>query len=170
MVVRSWVGSPVYWTLLGLVLLSMGRFVFWRTVLLISAFGGVFTILGGFVLGCPVCLWFLVSFSITNLPFWMLGEIWYRLTCVAERVSVVGLFWIVLFLCSYLTLPMLGTEIRRSVLSRSMWNGFLLGKVRGEKCSVSLFVGSLMEMGTCSGIAPTPLWFRSGNVLSFMTM
>ena len=58
-----------------------------------------------------------------------------QLIFVGELVFGVVLFWMFMALCSSLILLMLEKEIRgllRSVMVGGVWNGFLLGRVRGQ--------------------------------------
>ena len=54
---------------------------------------------------------------------------------MVERVFGEGLCWMLMALCSSLTLLMFGVEIKgflRSIMVGGVWNGYLLGRVRHQ--------------------------------------
>ena len=76
----------------------------------------------------------LALFVILGLRFWRLGDKGYLQTCVLGRAFAEALLRIFLAPCSSLTPAMFGREMRLcfGVLAGGVWNGFLLGKVKGQ--------------------------------------
>ena len=72
-----------------------------------------------------------------------------------RRVFGMALFWIIVALCSSLTLTMFGREIRRCFVESwlGVWNGVLVGKVRMFLVG---FVVVLMGTAICFGACPYP--------------
>ena len=116
-----------------------------------------------------LAIW-LALFSISRLPFLMLGVTRLLLTFVAGRVFKVGLCWISMAPCSSLILLMLEKEIR--LCFGALWLEvfgmvfFLVGFV-ARLFQVS-FVGRQMVMVIYSGNVPFLLLLRSVKILNFM--
>ena len=111
------------------------QFIFFLLALLRLAFSGILMPLLGLDLACLCLVIWLALFSISRLLFLMLDVTKLLLIFVGGRVLEVGLFWTFMVLCSSLILLTFEKEIRpllRTIMVGGVWNGFLLGRVRGQ--------------------------------------
>ena len=115
------------------VVLGMVLFIFSLLALLRIGLGGILMLWLGLGLVCLFFVIWLVLFSILELLFLMLGVTRFLLTFVVERVFVGPL------LVVHGSLQLLTSHVRerdkvllRNVMVGGVWNGFLLGRVRGQ--------------------------------------
>ena len=105
-------GFIVFWRWLVRVVLGMVLFIFFLLALLRLVFGGILVPWPGLGLVCPCLVIWLVLFSISRLPFSMLGVTRLLLIFVAGKVFEVALCWIVVARISSLPLLMSRKGIR----------------------------------------------------------
>ena len=119
--------------------LVMGLHICFLRVLLRLGSLGVLMFLGGIGLACLCSVWLLALFSISGLPFLMLGVIRFPWVCVLGGVFGVVLFLMFLAPCSSLTLTMFGRDkaLLRGVLVGCLeW--FFVGKGQELSCALSV--------------------------------
>ena len=116
------------------VALGMVLFIFSPPVLLTLASGGILLLLLGLGLDCLCLVTWLVLFNILRLLPWMLGVARFQLIFVGGPVFGVVRFWMLRVLCSSLILLMLERDkaLLQSIMVGGVWNGCLLGRVRGQ--------------------------------------
>ena len=111
----------------------MALTTFFLLKLLKLGFGGILSGWVGVDLGCIYSVIWLALCSTPKLLFLMRGGTRLQLIFIVRRVSGADLYWMFLAHCSFLT-PVRERDraLLRSVMVGGVWNGFLLGRVRGQ--------------------------------------
>ena len=105
-------------------------------------------------------------FSILGLPFLMPGVLRLRLIFAVGRVSGGGPLLYVFGSLQLLNSADVGEREKALLMVGGVWNGFLLGRVKGLYLAGSVVL--LKVMVTFSGTAPFLLSLRFVKILSFM--
>ena len=123
----------------------------------------------GFALVFPPSGCFLVLISTLRMLFFLLGGVELRAFLPHAKVFGVVLYWTIMVLCSFFSLPTCGNGIRccsevSYVWAGGAWNGFLLGKTKEEDVPCR-FCGGVDGDGHFFWIALPPPLFKLGNIL-----